>query len=326
MGFFSPLGARFAKKRPSGIASLICRPEGIGLVHVVENQPGKEPRVAVCEFTTTSKAAEKGPVVLEMVKKHGLAKARFIGVLDRSRYTLFPMEKPDMPQAEWRDNLRWKIQDRIDFPANQAVLELFDLPETRKETDKIYVAAARETHVRQCAAPFQTARLELVAIDIPELALRNLAARLPTERQGVGLLHLESSGGLVMVTQNQVLFLARRFDTGLTQLLEPTGGTPPTDPTALALNFSFNDIILEVRRTLDHYEQNFRQSPVNALIIPPLAVPFPGLAPLLSEKLDLPVQPLPLREMMQIPPETSETTLAHCLLAIGAALRAAPRS
>ena len=59
----------------------------------------------------------------------------------------------------------------------------------------------------------KAARLKISALDIPELALRNLTALLPEDERGLAFLSLGRTQGMLILTRGQNLYLTRRITT-----------------------------------------------------------------------------------------------------------------
>lgn len=320
------------------MVALIQRADGVGLVHVVFEGAGKPHRLAHCLFQPAVNPPSWDRVALELVRRCGLEKARFVGILDPTAYTLFPADAPAVPREEWALNMRWKIGDRIQYPVEQAVVEVFDLPGRTVEGDsgKIYVVVAQDTEVKRHVDLFLNAGLDLLAIDIWELALGRLTDTLEEDAQGVGVLHMAPEGGVVIVRRHQTLFLARTVETAWHDVV------PDISSTAMALSMAsgrhgkMGELARELRRTFDFYESNFIQPPLGVLFVTPTVTalsldasqdasrPNEAFLVALSERLGMPVRVLPLAKRVHAAPDIQDGDLARCLPALGAALGFAP--
>ncbi|MBF0263080.1 MAG: hypothetical protein HQL97_14725, partial [Magnetococcales bacterium] len=253
------LAKRFkrSRKKAEGVAALHADSEGVGLVHVLFPE-GERPKLQVCVFAPVAKGQTPAKVAQTLIKSHKLEKAHFVGVLDRSAYVLFPADAPEMPREEWNAAMKWRIKDQIPFPVTQAVVEIFEMP---GNSTRIYVAVAKESEVRDAVRLFQGVGVKLTALDIPELALRNLARGLPDDHDGMVVLHLERKSGMVMLIKRGRFYLARRFENGLDtllQALDEDGGGVTRAP--------FMDrIALEAQRTMDYFESHFGQAQASSL-------------------------------------------------------------
>ncbi|MEO5348056.1 MAG: hypothetical protein H7836_00170 [Magnetococcus sp. YQC-3] len=311
-----------------GVVGVVQRSDGLGLVHLTQTVGVEPPMIAHCLFQPA--VLDTSRLLAEWVRRYGLEKARFVGLLDRSHYLLFPADKPALPREEWAINMRWKIADRIHYPPEQAVVELFDLP-SQGAADKLYVAVAQERVVRSAVDLFVRADLPLAGLDILDLAMGRLTDHLPEDRQGLALLYWTAAGGVVSVRRDRQLFLARAIES--------------REPAELA------DAL---QRTFRFYENNFAQPPLEQLFIVPMgegcqeagaAAPDPSvrgyewrteplIAPAsgeegepcshfpaaLAERLGMRVQWLPLERVLRYAPGIREADLLCCLPAVGAAL------
>ena len=181
---------------------------GVGLAHVTGSHD--KPFLAVCEFFAGD-SVDCEERLQEEVKRRELVRSRGIGVIGFGSYGLFQVAPPAVPDAELRDAVRWQVKDLIDYPLEEAVVDVFRVgSDNRREGAKnAYVVTARQSVVQRQARLMRQARLKIDAIDIPELSLRNLAARLPEDARGVSLLYLGDAQGVIIVCRGGRLQLAR---------------------------------------------------------------------------------------------------------------------
>lgn len=293
----------------SGLTGISREVGGVGLVHVTGAIDS--PHLACCAFVE-GENSRCDAFLQEEVKRRGLAKSRGVGVLSFNTYGLFQVAPPAVPDAELRDAVRWQIKDLIEFPLDEAVVDVFrvGLDARREGTKNAYVVAARQAVVRQMALMMRQARLKIEAIDIPELSLRNLATLLPEDERGVSLLFLGVHSGVVIVCRAGRLQLARDIPFG-------------TDALS-AQDADFQErlglLALDIQRSLDFYESSFRQTPVAALYLLPTVEPVKGLLQELQSRLGTPVKPFVLADLLS--GDSLDLVAAdRCLLAVGAALR-----
>lgn len=266
---------RFAARRHAhaqGVVALLRRAHGVGLAHLLFESGYDLPRVAHCFFQTVTQPQAQVDVVAGWVRQYGLKHARFVGLLDREAYLLFPTDAPLLlPREEWGMNLRWKLADRIHYPPEEAVVELFDLPGSthQGESGKIYVAVAQASTVQREVDLFVQAGLPLLALDILDLALGRLTDPLTEDAQGLGLLFWTGQGGVVHVRRNRTLFLARTIETKRQQVWHARPDAPFSSP-LLEDSAVLDALSTELRRTFDFYENNFLQPPLEHLFVIPV--------------------------------------------------------
>jgi MSHA biogenesis protein MshI len=208
------------------------------------------------------------------------------------------------------------VRELIDFHIDDAVIDVFDAPERDGHAARrLYTVAARRSKVVGLIELLEGAGLDLQTIDIPELALRNLAARLPEDAGGVAMIDLDRQQGLMTVTREEELYFSRRIDCGSERLL---GAGADGDFTP-ALEGMLDGLSVEIQRSLDYYERHFNQPTVAGIVLSPV----PGLAPqaceYLQSRLGVPVRWLDAESDCGI--DLAPTAVADSLTAIGGALR-----
>ena len=308
--------------RRKGVTAIGLLPDGFGLVHMTREGGGK-PRLEMGEFFAHDDAAAFGKKLAAAVKTHQLGRSRCICVPQADRYTLRQIDAPRVEPDELADAARWSVKDLVDFDIEDAVIDVFDIPEPSSSTadraSRVYVVAMPQRDVDQIASSIHSSGLRIKAIDVVELALRNVAALLPHDEHGVGLLFLTPGLGLLTVTRQGLLYLARNIDVDL-DLLD---GKPPEpgQEASVGDGDGLESLRREVQRSVDYYERQFGQDPISVLFIAPLATPAPMLAEYLADQLSVEVRPLDLNQLVRCDEPLDETLQARCLTAIGGALR-----
>lgn len=280
------------------------RPEGVAVARIERPRTGRA-RLILADWQPAEGERKAREAILQVAKGHGLRGAGTVSVMDPSGYSLLLVEAPDVEPAELRAALRWRIKDLIDFHIDDAVIDVFDLPgdAPRGRARMMYVVAARAAAVRSRVDVLEGSHLELSAIDIPELALRNVSALLPEDVGGVALVHLCGGHGLVVITHQSSLYLART--------IEYEAGAADGER-------ALETLTLEIQRSLDYYESHFGQPPVKAVVV---AQDEGSLEEGLRANLPVAVRPLDLAQALECADAPSPELAARCLPAIGAALR-----
>jgi len=161
---------------------------------------------------------------------------------------------------------------------------------------------------------FRDARVPLQAIDVPEMAQRNIAQLFEESGRALALLAFDGQGGLLTITAGGELYMARRTDMTAEQLIAVPGEQHEQ---------TMERLVLELQRTLDHFDRQHSYVTVSQLLL----APRPGDADLerqLAANLDLPVRTLDLGEVLDLTdtPELRDVaSQGYWLHIIGAALR-----
>jgi len=275
---------------------------------------GARPQVTRCAFYP---ASEVNSTTLEKIRREAqLEDGRFTTVLGSNEYQLMMVEAPSVPVDELKTAIRWKIKDSLNFHIDDATIDVLQIPTNKYGGDRpqsLYAIAASNETIRKRIALFEKAKFDLSVIDIAEMAQRNIAALYETEGRGLALLAFDDEGGLLTMTCDGELFLARRIDITLGQLTDADE----------SLRQQYQDRVeLEVQRSLDYFDRQFHHIPVERMLVS--APAELGLVPVLAANLGISVEPLVLADGMDIigVPELADSEYAsYALHALGAALR-----
>ncbi|WP_442920717.1 agglutinin biogenesis protein MshI [Massilia sp. DD77] len=306
---------RFFKraKKKDGWLSIAVQRDGIAAASVKRIAEGK-PFVRFAQFLPGQDTA----AVLEKAAREGQANSfRCATVLAGGEYQVLSVEAPNVPKDEMKTAIRWRLKDILDFPVDQATIDVLDIPVDAnagaRAQQSVFVVAARNTVIAPRQKLFLDAKVDLGVIDIPEMAQRNISAMLAPEGRGVAMLSFGEDGGLLTVTYKGELYLSRRFDVTIEQLLEPDHERK---------HASFDRITLELQRSLDHFERQYSFISVAKLVLGPSDVS--GLEEYLSSNLYTPVESLDLASLLDFSrtPELADKSVQQrFFLALGAALR-----
>lgn len=291
--------------RAAGRIGLSITEEGAAIAQIEAGAGGK-PRLVHCRFETGS--ADRA--LTEAARALPSRALPAVSVLPSSSYHLQLLEAPDVPADELRSAVRWRIKDLIDFPIDEAVIDVFEMPRHARggPSRMLYAVAANASLVKQHVDSLEGAGIRLDAIDIPELGLRNVAGLLEREAEGVALLYLGQGSGILLLLRRGVLYLTRRIDTGRAALDRADGMRAQL----------IAGLALEVRRSLDYFESHYEQ---NAL----LAVHVSGLdredRDAFGAEVGLPLHDLDFSTFLDADCPVDDEIQRRCLPAVGAALR-----
>lgn len=293
------------------LGALVITRDGIASATIHHNKHGK-PLLQHCTHYDQAPGQDMDVLLKQAVADTGMHKIACSTLLEADDYQLLMVEAPEVPAVELKAAIRWRIRDLIDFHIDDAVLDVFDVPPSgaRGLQEHLYTVVSRSILVKEKTEALQNAGALLEFIDIPELALRNIAARLERDTNGQATLYFGAERGLLTLTRDATLYLARSLDIGFRQLQDA-----PDLVERLAL---------ELQRSMDYYDRHFQQAPISAITLCPLPVHLPLLAGQLAEQTGIAVHELKLDELVDCETPVDDELFARCLLAIGAALRSDP--
>jgi MSHA biogenesis protein MshI len=257
-------------------------------------------------------------VLSAMLQSRRLARTPVSGVMSTDDYQLVQVEAPQVPAAEIRAAVRWKLRDVIAFPVEEAVVDVFGFPNpSRTAQAKMIVAvAAHTTAVQRLVAVIAPRAPCFDVVDVPELCLRNLSAVLPQDERGVALLAFSEHFAHLLLTRAGVLYLTRRIDLNRNRELHDRapGGEQSSEIDAAGL-------ALELQRSLDYYESFYDQPPITDLVLAPADARVRRLATTLAGEISLQVELFDPERLFQIADGIEIDTRWNGLIALGAALR-----
>lgn len=237
-------------------------------------------------------------------------------VLAGGEYQMLAVDAPNVAPDELKTAVRWRLKDMLDFPVNEATVDVLDIPVENapgRAQHTIFAVAARNSVIGPRQKLFADAKIDLSVIDIPEMAQRNISALMEEEGRGVAMLSFCEDGGLLTVSYKGELYLSRRIDVALEQLLDPDFDRK---------HHSFDKITLELQRSLDHFERQFSFISVAKLVLAPSTVT--GLEEYLSSNLYTRVESLDLAALFDLEraPDLADLALQQrFFVPLGAALR-----
>ena len=305
----------FGRRQKGGAAVGVCLDAEMISVAAITQGANERPRL---NFAACSAAADdlSPDAHLETLLRQGnLQGRRGHLVLPLGNYQTMQLDLSDVPLDEARQAARWQIGERIDYPPEQAVIDLYQIaPFAGERRTQNYAVVARRQSLREQVDKVGTAGSHVVSIDIPEFALRNICELFVDDLRGVALLLLLDQSGLFVVVRDGVLYLSRQLPMGMDRLL----AYQADDPDMMEL---FDTIVLDIQRSFDFCESNFQLPLVSRLLVAQTRQELPALVKYLDDYLATSVEPLRLDAVMDIEPVVEPLDLNRQLLSIGAALR-----
>lgn len=287
----------------------------VDLVHV-QRATDRLPRVLLAE--SIERGADDAVLLATLKKSLHLSRYRLTALLSAGQYQFIQTDAVEGVQDEVREIVRWKLKDQAGFPVDTAAIDLLPIPPLGR-APLVYAVLAAETVMAPLVQSFQAAKLELVAVDVPELSQRNLAALFEEEDRGLATLVFDETEGLLTFTFAGELLVARHIEITAAQLATAD---------AARREQLFERIALDVQRSLDNFDRSFSMVQLPRLIV--AGIPgVTGFIDYLRENLTVNVAPLDLAAVVDlgaVPALLDPQRQFQCLRALGAALREDPAS
>jgi len=302
-----------SRKRSTGWMAIATQGNRVDLAHVSRGAGGRP------EVSSLVSYRKEGPVANALAilrRQHGLGNFRCVTALGVGEYQILQLEAPGVPPAEIREAVRWRIKDMIDYPPETATIDIAELPTSQTGTSRtrsLHVFCARNDVVGGRMKLFEAAKIPLEVIDVPEMALRNVATLWAKPRQALALICFDAAGGTLVIVADGELYTTRR--------IEVTEGDL-ADGNHEQRHSHMERVALEMQRSFDHYDRQFGAFPLERLIVaaPQAAELIDYLRPILY----VPVEAADLSGIMDFPavPELRDPDRqAQSLVTLGLALR-----
>jgi MSHA biogenesis protein MshI len=243
-------------------------------------------RSAIARYGSAPLDAKPGAVE-RLAKDLHFERHQCATLLRPGEYQMLVVEAPTVPQAELKSAIRWRIKDMLDYHVDDATVDVLDIPPEAGQgtrSHSMYAVAAKNEVIQGCVKTFEAAQIPLSVIDIPEIAQRNISALHESEGRGAALLYFNDEFGLLTITCKGDLYLARRIEIGMRQIL----GAGPEARAEL-----FGRVVLELQRSFDHFDRQYHFVPVAKLLLGPEPEDS-GLYEHLKGNLDMPVERIDL--------------------------------
>jgi MSHA biogenesis protein MshI len=255
----------YSKKKSPGWFALRTSEKGTCVAHVINadsNNTEAKPTVAFSGIRQESLKDDNA--VKSMTENLSMANLHCSLLLAQNEYQLFQIEKPNVPSNELKQAISWKLKEMIDYPIEQATIDVIDIPADPNNTNRqsyVYAVAAKN----ELIGSYMTRLLNysgsgLEVIDIPELAQRNVAAYLEQEGRGLAMLSINSNGGLLTFTSGGELYHSRQIEIDTKQMHSEDSEKKSS---------IFERLSLEIQRSLDNFERQFPYVNINRLVLAP---------------------------------------------------------
>ena len=301
-----------SKSKDAGWFAISASSQGVYLAKI--KFVGAMPTVVRCEYHETGALSASS---LEKLRREAHIDNHDIStLLAPGEYQMLLVEAPNVPVDEMKTAVRWKIKDGLNFHIDDATVDMVRIPTSKFGSGRpqsLYAIAAANSVIQERIGLFEQAKLDLDVIDIPEMAQRNIAALFERNDRALVVLAFDDYGGLMTFTAGGELYLSRRIEISVGQLLDANED----------LREQYRDrVATELQRSLDYFDRQYNHLPVDMVLV---CVPDnTSLVEFLASELDAKVQKLDLSQVMDIsavPALADSEFVAHSLSTLGAALR-----
>lgn len=218
------------------------------------------------------------PGLRGLTREFGLNQCRCNQLLNVGEYQFLQVELPSVSPEELKDAARWHVKDMVSYEVESMTMDVLEVPVLAGRTGRGhqgFVVAADDGLIAEQMAAFNSADAMLEAIDIPEMALRNVAALFEEPERGLAMLAFDEERITLIFTFHGELYAVRQIEIPRSKLEQSEGEWRRQ---------MFDRIGLETQRSLDNFERLHSHISVSRLLLSPLPT-VPGLMDYMREYL-----------------------------------------
>jgi MSHA biogenesis protein MshI len=303
----------FLKKKgiSKGLSCVHFYDQGIAFIHALLNSSSSSSAIQIlqCDFLPCSARENRTSVLSHYVAEHKLQESLCSCILNPYDYRLLLLESPNVPPTELKRATQFLIKDLVDYPIEQAAIEIFSLPIRKGQKDKVYVVATPLSCLQEIFQITKEAKLRLCDIDITELSLRNLLFLLNQQDK-------TQSNALLFIAR-EVLYLLVVYEDQI-GLVRPVGkiGAFQQENKASA----FSGLASEIQQSFTYYQSQTTDVLPAKLFVVPHVFFNQEFQQKLSQSLTLGVSSLDLNQLVPMTPAWNEMKARPYLTVIGKAL------
>lgn len=229
----------------------------------IEQPAEGRPIVSLCQVYTLAGSSLENvlPSVGKALQKQ---QTNRVLLLSPAEYKLQSVDMPVADKNELKAAVRWRLKELVDYEIDNATIDIVTVPTNPDApgiNQTVFAASCQNAVIADRQREFQRAKVKLDAIDIPEMAQRNMAALFEPENRAVAVVFFDTTGGLLTITYGGELYLSRRTDVTLEQVTHANADTRVA---------AFEKVTLDMQRSFDHFERLYRHITVAKLMLMPL--------------------------------------------------------
>lgn len=299
------------RKKEPGWAVVQLKSESLAYVRALPAHASARARVLDCGIYPLADAGALGGVSRAL----SLARCDCATLLAPEQYQLLVVDAPNVSREELKSAIRWRVKDLLDHHVDDVTIDMLDMPvpkDAPNAAHSMYAVAARNDAIQAVIKQCEQADIPLAVIDIEETAQRNIATLFEQDGRGVAMLYFYAEhGGLLTINYRGELYMARRFDVSLAQLEEAADESRAR---------ARERVLLEVQRSLDHIDRQFKFIPMARLVVGPTPLDT-GITAYLRDNVEVAVSEAQLDTVLDFAAPVDTALQWELFHLIGAALR-----
>lgn len=208
-------------------------------------------------------------------------------VLQAQQSQIVQVDKPNIPEQELLEALKWQIKDLVSIAPDDMVLDYFDGPTMAGGIEKLHVVCAAKSDLVPIVETLDKQDIVVKSISIEEFAFASLIPE--SENACLLVCQQPDEEMLVLIVKQGRLYFYRRLR-GMAKIGEKS---------AEELDSGIIDALsLEIQRSVDYYERQLKQAPIREIQVLIPVEQEALIARKLAENTHLPVNIFALSEQV----------------------------
>lgn len=213
----------------------------------------KQDGAIVIEVEPVTAASNHGQAINKLISEHSLS-GRCQLMLDHQQYQVVQIDKPEVPEAEINESLKWLAKDLVTFSPDEMVVDYYMSPVPIAGTVKLNATCANKKILVESLDELREHDIEIVGVTTEEFALTNLV---PVTEEAVMLLSQQPGEEvLILIVKHGEIYFSRRLR-GYAQIDQRT-------PEELGYGM-LDSLALEIQRSTDYFERQLKQAPLKSI-------------------------------------------------------------
>ena len=280
------------KEKP-GAVGVYLSTDSICMVHFDE-------KILASQYIRCSSDIERQAALQTFVQDNNLATTPCHVIIELQDYKVTLLDTPPVAESEIIPSVRWMVKDAINYPLDEASVDVFPVPLARARDNMklIYAVVAPIKKLLSIESMIKNTQLHLHSFSIVEMALRNALNYADAIHQSSLLIYLQNNIGRMLIIDKEAIYMVRNLD--LKDNAQET-------------------VLLEIQRYMDYANTLFRRQLCTQIVFTPNLLTG-DINHQIKATLDLNTETLPFTHFFPKGESVPQEEQAPLLVALGAAL------
>jgi len=236
----------FSKAQDNSKLGICFRQQSITYCHIASNEPTNCQQLIAIDKNYL-------PALKSLDEELSLSGCCHL-VLSSTQSQIVQIEKPNVPENEISEALKWQVKDLVTIDPNDMVVDYFDGPAIAGGGEKINVVCAQKSELSSLVEQLIKSDFQVENISIEEFAFANLV---PVNNDAILLICQQPNEEInLLIIKQGKLYFHRRLR-GMAQIANKS-----EDELSMGV---VDSLSLEIQRSTDYFERQLKQAPIRRI-------------------------------------------------------------